>query len=167
MAAHDLESELHLLSRRRKARRHSAESERGVVVQDHFKPYNGLVEVYHAFCNAHILREFEAAIELGCGRSRPGHSRRYRLGKGGNRRFCGRWPGRSECGAEQRCGPEQNPVEHENKASAAANNAKPVRSWKMPSISPIYPDSLKSREKACVWRKAGFGWSHDSRRLSQ
>ena len=31
----------------------------------------------------------------------------------------------------------------------------------------LYPNSLKRREKACVWRKAGFGWPHDSRRLSQ
>src|SRR5271168_2340818 len=36
----------------------------GVIVHDHFKPYNGLVEVYHAFCNAHILRELEALIEF-------------------------------------------------------------------------------------------------------
>ena len=34
----------------------------GVVVHDHFKPYNGLLEVYHAFCNAHILRELEGLI---------------------------------------------------------------------------------------------------------
>ena len=36
----------------------------GVVVHDHFKPYNGLVEVIHAFCNAHILRELEGLIEF-------------------------------------------------------------------------------------------------------
>lgn len=36
----------------------------GVVVHDHFKPYNGLVEVDHAFCNAHILRELEGVIEF-------------------------------------------------------------------------------------------------------
>jgi hypothetical protein len=36
----------------------------GVVVHDHFKPYNTLVEIYHAFCNAHILRELEALIEF-------------------------------------------------------------------------------------------------------
>ena len=36
----------------------------GVVVHDHFKPYNGLVDVDHAFCNAHILRELEAVIEF-------------------------------------------------------------------------------------------------------
>jgi len=36
----------------------------GVIVHDHFKPYNGLLEVYHAFCNAHILRELEALIEF-------------------------------------------------------------------------------------------------------
>jgi transposase len=35
----------------------------GVIVHDHFKPYHGLIEVYHAFCNAHILRELEALIE--------------------------------------------------------------------------------------------------------
>jgi transposase len=34
----------------------------GVVVHDHFKPYNGLVEVIHAFCNAHILRELQSLI---------------------------------------------------------------------------------------------------------
>jgi transposase len=36
----------------------------GVVVHDHFKSYNGLVDVDHAFCNAHILRELEAVIEF-------------------------------------------------------------------------------------------------------
>src|SRR6202167_4755496 len=36
----------------------------GVVVHDHFKPYNGLVEVIHAFCNAHILRELEGLIKF-------------------------------------------------------------------------------------------------------
>jgi transposase len=36
----------------------------GVVVHDHFKPYNALLDVYHAFCNAHILRELEALIEF-------------------------------------------------------------------------------------------------------
>jgi transposase len=37
----------------------------GVVVHDHFKPYNGLLEVEHAFCNAHILRELQGLIEFG------------------------------------------------------------------------------------------------------
>ena len=36
----------------------------GVVVHDHFKPYNGLTDVAHAFCNAHHLRELKALIEL-------------------------------------------------------------------------------------------------------
>src|SRR5271156_453899 len=36
----------------------------GVIVHDHFKPYHGLLAVYHAFCNAHILRELEALIEF-------------------------------------------------------------------------------------------------------
>ena len=36
----------------------------GVVVHDHFKPYSGLDEVIHAFCNAHILRELEGLIEF-------------------------------------------------------------------------------------------------------
>jgi transposase len=36
----------------------------GVVVHDHFKPYYGLTEVAHAFCNAHHLRELKALIEL-------------------------------------------------------------------------------------------------------
>jgi transposase len=36
----------------------------GVIVHDHFKPYHGLIEVHHAFCNAHILRELEALIEF-------------------------------------------------------------------------------------------------------
>jgi transposase len=36
----------------------------GVVVHDHFKPYGSLLEVYHAFCNAHILRELEGLIEF-------------------------------------------------------------------------------------------------------
>ena len=36
----------------------------GVVVHDHFKPYNRLTGVAHAFCNAHHLRELKALIEL-------------------------------------------------------------------------------------------------------
>ncbi len=36
----------------------------GVVVHDHFKPYYGLTNVAHAFCNAHHLRELKALIEL-------------------------------------------------------------------------------------------------------
>jgi transposase len=37
----------------------------GVVVHDHFRPYRGRMDkVAHAFCNAHILRELEALIEL-------------------------------------------------------------------------------------------------------
>lgn len=36
----------------------------GVVVHDHFKPYYGLTDVAHAFCNAHHLRELKALIEL-------------------------------------------------------------------------------------------------------
>ena len=36
----------------------------GVVVHDHFKPYGGLLEVCHAFCNAPILRELEGLIEF-------------------------------------------------------------------------------------------------------
>ena len=33
--------------------------------------------------------------------------------------------------------------------------------------STIYPDLLKAGKNACVLRLAGFGWRHDSRRLSQ
>jgi transposase len=36
----------------------------GVVVHDHFLPYRRMEAVEHAFCNAHILRELEGAIEL-------------------------------------------------------------------------------------------------------
>jgi transposase len=36
----------------------------GVVVHDHFKSYNRMISVLHAFCNAHILRELEALIEF-------------------------------------------------------------------------------------------------------
>jgi transposase len=36
----------------------------GVIVHDHFKPYGSLLEIYHAFCNAHILRELEGLIEF-------------------------------------------------------------------------------------------------------
>ena len=36
----------------------------GVVVHDHFLPYRGMDKVDHAFCNAHILRELQALIEL-------------------------------------------------------------------------------------------------------
>lgn len=36
----------------------------GGGVHDHFKPYCGLTDVAHAFCNAHHLRELEALIEL-------------------------------------------------------------------------------------------------------
>ncbi len=31
----------------------------GVVVHDHFRPYNALADVAHAFCNAHHLRELK------------------------------------------------------------------------------------------------------------
>jgi len=36
----------------------------GVVVHDHFKPYYGLTDVAHAYCNAHHLRELKALIEI-------------------------------------------------------------------------------------------------------
>jgi transposase len=36
----------------------------GVVVHDHFRPYNKMTGVEHAFCNAHLLRELKAVIEL-------------------------------------------------------------------------------------------------------
>jgi transposase len=36
----------------------------GVVVHDHFKSYNRMIAVLHAFCNSHILRELEALIEF-------------------------------------------------------------------------------------------------------
>jgi transposase len=36
----------------------------GVVVHDHFGPYNKMQGVAHAFCNAHLLRELKAVIEL-------------------------------------------------------------------------------------------------------
>jgi transposase len=36
----------------------------GVVVHDHFLPYRGMDAVDHAFCNAHILRELQALIEI-------------------------------------------------------------------------------------------------------
>ena len=36
----------------------------GVVVHDHFRPYNALADVGHAFCNAHHLRELKALIEI-------------------------------------------------------------------------------------------------------
>jgi transposase len=36
----------------------------GVVVHDHFMPYRGMDKVDHAFCNAHILRELQALIEI-------------------------------------------------------------------------------------------------------
>jgi len=36
----------------------------GVVVHDHFRPYYGLTDVAHAFCNAHHLRELKALIEI-------------------------------------------------------------------------------------------------------
>ena len=36
----------------------------GVVVHDHFLPYRGMDRVDHAFCNAHILRELQALIEI-------------------------------------------------------------------------------------------------------
>ena len=36
----------------------------GVVVHDHFLPYRGMEAVDHAFCNAHILRELQALIEI-------------------------------------------------------------------------------------------------------
>ena len=36
----------------------------GVVVHDHFRPYNKMEDVEHAVCNAHLLRELKAVIEL-------------------------------------------------------------------------------------------------------
>jgi len=36
----------------------------GVVVHDHFLPYRGLENVEHAFCNAHLLRELNAVVDL-------------------------------------------------------------------------------------------------------
>jgi len=36
----------------------------GVVVHDHFPPYRGMDTVDHAFCNAHILHELQALIEI-------------------------------------------------------------------------------------------------------
>jgi transposase len=36
----------------------------GVVVHDHFLPYRAMDAVDHAFCNAHILRELQALIEI-------------------------------------------------------------------------------------------------------
>ena len=36
----------------------------GVVVHDHFLPYRGMDAVEHAFCNAHILRELQALIDI-------------------------------------------------------------------------------------------------------
>ena len=36
----------------------------GVVVHDHFLPYRTMNAVDHAFCNAHILRELQALIEI-------------------------------------------------------------------------------------------------------
>jgi transposase len=36
----------------------------GVVVHDHFLPYRGLENVEHAYCNAHLLRELNAVIDL-------------------------------------------------------------------------------------------------------
>src|SRR5271165_1982574 len=35
-----------------------------------------------------------------------------------------------------------------------------------PTLSKIYPDSLRGRKGACVGRVFGFGWRHDSRRVS-
>jgi transposase len=64
MAAYDFEPSLHLLSRRRKARRDPAGLDGGVVVHDHFLPYRRLDAVDHAFCNAHILRELQGLIEF-------------------------------------------------------------------------------------------------------
>jgi transposase len=36
----------------------------GVIVHDHFKPYFTLPDIQHALCNAHILRELKALIEI-------------------------------------------------------------------------------------------------------
>jgi transposase len=41
-----------------------ADLQGGVVVHDHFKPYLAMDGVAHAFCNAHILRELKALIEI-------------------------------------------------------------------------------------------------------
>jgi len=36
----------------------------GIVVHDHWKPYDTLKDVLHALCNAHHLRELQALIEI-------------------------------------------------------------------------------------------------------
>lgn len=36
----------------------------GVIVHDHFKPYDTLPHVAHALCNAHHLRELKALIDI-------------------------------------------------------------------------------------------------------
>jgi transposase len=36
----------------------------GVIVHDHFKPYFTLPNIQHGLCNAHILRELKALIEI-------------------------------------------------------------------------------------------------------
>ena len=64
MAAYSVEPAPHLLPGRQDARRRSAELKGGVVVHDHFRPYNALAGVDHAFCNAHHLRELKALIEI-------------------------------------------------------------------------------------------------------
>ena len=56
MAAHDFEPLLEFFYRAGEKRGDIPRNLKGgVVVHDHFKPYNGPVEVIHAFCNAHIL----------------------------------------------------------------------------------------------------------------
>src|ERR1700757_2089989 len=36
----------------------------GIVVHDHWKPYYTLIDVRHALCNAHHLRELQALVEI-------------------------------------------------------------------------------------------------------
>ena len=36
----------------------------GIVVHDHWKPYDTLTWVRHALCNAHHLRELQALVEI-------------------------------------------------------------------------------------------------------
>jgi transposase len=62
---HTVSSQRHTVYRVGKARGDVPEGLKGgVVVHDHFRPYNALAGVDHAFCNAHHLRELKALIEI-------------------------------------------------------------------------------------------------------
>jgi len=64
LAAHDIEFALHTFYRAGQRRGDIPSDLQGGVVVHHFAPYRGMDKVDHAICNAHVLRELQAFIEI-------------------------------------------------------------------------------------------------------